>query len=219
MFNLIREKISRQNFISLSLGRLTDSSFEVVPAINFSSVGLVDNNIIEALYYDQHHCDESGNLIAQKKVIRLDNPLAELPILPNYKGDSKFFTIGEELSSYRQFIKESREYLLTMIGQDITLYYKNDDLSISMVSGSLTEVNKSNIFMNDFHELLVKDNKTVRVEILSRPKNHRFISQNGYMFQVTPAIFEKCQMYDGGEVFGIEKVWNFSIPQKMVNVA
>lgn len=209
MFKELKSNLQIKDEMSFSLARITDTEVSVGKEIQFFDMKFVDEDTIEASYYDDHrgHDDE---LMPIKKIIRLDNPFGEIPVLPGYEQLRKFFLVGEGFHQYNLFIEEVKEILSGQIGNDIQLRYKNDDKSFSVIHGTLKEVNKGNIFMEDYHELLVKDNKSINAVILvNRKKNHRFISEKGYLCWVCPALFDKTDRLDNGEVFGDKTVWNF----------
>lgn len=206
----IKSKISKNESLELSLGRITDTGFVIAPAVKFFDFteDEKNKNILNASYYGEY-VGPGDKKIKMEKTIRFDNPLGEIPILPEYQQLPKFFLVGEELEHYKNFINEAREMLSNEIGSDVQLQYKNDDGTFSVVHAAVKEVNKGNIFTEDYNEILVVDNKSNTVNILfERKKNHRFISQIGYLIGVCPPIFEKGHVTDDG-IFGQEKLWKF----------
>jgi hypothetical protein len=221
MLQLIDDMVNagRVNF-HLKIARITDTDVSVSEVINFFSVSRRTEkdkkHIIDAYHYTDHF-DEMDQLIPIKKEIRLDNPFGEIPILPGYEYPQikNFLKFGEGLEEYQTFMKEVRESLISEIGNEVRLVYKNDDGTFSVIEGKLIEVNRSNFLMEDYKELLVKDNKTFKSEDLARQKNHRFISENGYLMQAGPAFFKKTTstniISDEGETFSTP-TWNFILP-------
>ncbi len=212
MIDETKKKLIGQTTISLHLGRITDAGVSISPSVNYFDV-VETGNMIKAKYYGDHH-GNNDEKIPIEKTIRFDNPFGEIPVLPGYEQLSKFFLIGDDMESYRVFINEAREILSQEIGSKVQLRYKNDDRTFSVIEGFIKEVNKGNIFMEDYHEILVKDNKSVKVDLLQkRNKNHRFISEKGYLCWICPAFFNEEDKYDEGEVFGEKEVWNFETQQ------
>ncbi len=206
MLTDLRLNIRENQTMNLCLVRITDVGVSVSPPINFSNLSM-EGNFIKGTYFDDHYQTDEGQKIPQTKTIRLDNPFGEVPIIPGWQA-SKLFIFGEGLDEYQSFIEEARNGLLTELGKPIQLTYKNDDGSFSVVGGLLNIVNRGNIDVQDYYEILVVENKTVSANSLDRRKNHRFISENGFLVMVGPA-FAKPNSMDTGEVFGIEKFWNF----------
>lgn len=190
--------------IELYLGRISDTGIEIGSSTRFLITG-IEQNLFHTEYISPTHEE------VQKKTIRTDNVLGELPILPGYEKMPKFFKLGEGFKAYTEFVDEVRTNLKKEVGENITLVYRNDDGSFSLIEGKLKEVNKGNIFMQDYREMTVQHGKSCQITIgLSRNKNHRFVSQTGFLCKVMPEIFGNDQITDDGEVFGVEeKVWNF----------
>ena len=208
----IKKKLIGQTTINLHLGRITDAGVSISPSVQYFDV-IEAGNMIKAKYYGDHYAENDDKLPIEK-TIRFDNPFGEIPVLPGYEQIPKFFLIGDGMSSYRAFVNEAREILSEEIGNKVQLRYKNDDGTFSVIEGIIKEVNKGNIFMEDYHEILVKDNKSLKVDLLSsRNKNHRFISEKGYLCGVCPPIFNEKDKYDDGQVFGESQVWNFEKEQ------
>lgn len=214
MVDEIKTKLIGKTSISLFLGRISDTGISVTPSpVDFFNISQPAEDMIVVSYYGDHY-DSQDRKIPIEKTIRFDNPFGEIPILPGYEQIPKFFVIGEELEQYRKFISEVREGLPNYVGQDIQLCYQNDNGSVSVIEGTLREVNRGNIFMDDYQEFLVIDNKSIKVDLLvNRKKNHRFISEAGYLFELCSTTFNKKNMHDEGEIFGQEKTWRFLQPQ------
>ncbi len=211
MVEEIKGRLKGKNIISLCLGRISDIGLSIEEAVNFFNVVFINENTLQADYYGDFH-DANDQKLPQKKIIRLDNAFGEIPILPGYEQTKKFFDIGEGLELYKTFIGEIRSALSKEIGNFVQLCYKNDDETFSVIDGIIKEVNKGNILMEDFREVLVKDNKSLRVDVfVKREKNHRFISEKGYLFSVSNSLLNSSNLHDDGEVFGEEKCWPFLI--------
>lgn len=194
---------NKNDSIELRLGRITDTGINISDLKRFS-VERREESMLHVTYNDPQYED------TQHKTIRFDNVFGEIPILPGYENMPKFFRVGEEFATYQQFIQEVKDVLLPRIGNSVSLIYKNDDNSLSVIEGVLKEVNKGNIFMQDYRETKIFDEKTVSVNIgFERNKNHRFISENGFLFRVSGPIFGKLPAIDTGEEFGNEKSWKF----------
>lgn len=201
--------------MSFSLGRITDTEISVGKEIQFFDIVSVDENTIKANYYGDHR-GANEELIPMEKIIRLDNPFGEIPVLPGYEQLRKFFLVGEGFHPYNTFIAEVRETLINEIGNGVQLWYKNDDGSFSVIDGTLKEVNKGNIFMEDFYETLVRNNRPVSQEpLLRRKKNHRFISLKGYLCGACSSTLpmDDSRLIDDGKVFGQEATWDFTISE------
>lgn len=218
MINDIKAALLGRTTIKLSLGRISDTGVNISPVTSFFNVVKNSLTTITASYYGEQYNESGDDKIPITKTIRFDNPFGEIPILPGYEK-TQVFLIGEDLESYQAFINQTRETLVDEVGKDIQLCYKNDDGSFSVIEGTLKEVNKGNIFLEDYCEILVVDNKSTRVELLvSREKNHRFISERGFLFSVSSAFFNKENMMDDTQIFGYEPTWNFLI-EKIKKVA
>ncbi len=211
MIEEIKSLLAISTTIDLHLGRIIDSGISVGPEISFFDVMIIDENTIKAKYYGDLLGYENEKL-PQEKTIRFDNPLGDIPVLPGYEQMPKFFNFGEGLEFYETFIREIREALSNEIGNCIQLCYRNDDCSLSLIRGTIKEVNKGNILMEDYDECLVIDNKSASgPSIKLRLKNHRFISENGYLCEISRAFFDKTEKYlvDDGLAFGEQVTWNF----------
>ncbi len=216
MIKEIKMKLNESKTIDLYLGRLSDTGFSVEPKItHFFDVQKGENqNEFKVSYYGDYF-DTTDQKLPIQKTIRFDNPFGEIAILPGYETMPKFFEIGKDLQSYQNFITAVREMLNEEIGNCIQLCYKNQDGSYSVVHGELIQVNKGNIFMEDYNEIKVINNQTVSGGPLlhSRKKNHRFVSQNGYLFAVNIPCFQKGLPVDDGQVYGdtFPSPWNFTL--------
>jgi hypothetical protein len=209
MLKEIKNKLGENTVADLFLGRVSDTGISIAETTKFFGVVFVNENQIKAYYYHDHYSAD-GEPLPIEKTIRFDNPFGEIPILPGYEKLPKFFLIGDELELYQAFLKQVKNFLPDKLGKNIQLRYKNDDGTLSVIHGTVVEVNKSNILMNDYHETLIHEGKTVTANILeNRTKNHRFISGNGYLCFVGNPIFSKnTNRFDDGEVFGKENTWN-----------
>lgn len=219
MFQQIKEKLLRSNKIELHIGRIIDTGVYVNPKpIKFFDITQPAENQLKVHYLSDIEGEDRKKMVLEK-TLRFDNPLGEIPVLPGYDQTPKFFSIGDELGAYRNFIDDARELLRNEIGNPIQLCYKNDfeeidtdkkNNSFSIIEGNLKEVNKGNIFTNDYKEILLINNTTVKPENVSRDKNHRFISEKGYLCAIFPPNFPRDDAaFDDGKVFGQEPIWRF----------
>jgi hypothetical protein len=214
------KELSKKGTIELYLGRINDSGINITTGlIKFFKITQLDENKLRVHYLsDIEEADKQKATL--EKTIRFDNLFGEIPVLPGYDQMLKFFSIGEELEAYRNFIYDARELLREKIGEPIQLCYKNDfdeddndkkNNSFSVIEGIVKEVNKGNIFMHDYKEILVINNATVTPENVSRNKNHRFISEKGYLCSIfPPRFFSDESGFDDGKSFGQEATWKFS---------
>lgn len=213
------KELAKSGSIDLFIGRITDSGITISEEpIKFFDVTQPKDGQLKV-----HYPSDVEGLDKQQKILRLDNLFGEIPILPGYDQFAKFFSIGEELEAYKNFIDDARELLKGRIGKPIQLRYKNDfeeddskkeNNSFSAVEGIVKEVNKGNILMQDYKEILVINNRTVTPKDVSRNKNHRFVSEKGYLCSISPPYFSKVAAgFDNGEAFGQDPTWNF-VPHK-----
>lgn len=227
MIEEIKSQIESSKEIDLCVGRITDTGVSISEPIHFFNLELIagDKSIstLKAEYYGDHiGLDDSKLPIG--KTFRFDNPFAEILISPRYVNLAEFFSFGERYESYGKFTSATKMMLINEFGNNIELHYKNDDGTFSVVCGMLLEVNKGNILMSDYLEILVgKDNKTVTSnQLFNRNKNHRFISENGYLCHAGPTNFKNTNLQDNAgvvlsdlnEVFGEKCVWGFLTERK-----
>lgn len=205
--NEILSRAKNSNSILLQLGRILDEDFQVQKAIQFY-IDWIEPFALGVHYSDRQHEEPVT------KVIRLDNPLGEIPMIPSFKHDH-VIEIGKSLPGFQNFISDVRVALKQQLGEKVKLFYKNDDLSYSVIDCEIIFVNKGNIFANDLREIHVVGNKTKAVNLLvSRRKNHRFISENGFLYRIEPASFNG-NFEDDGLVFGEDSVWEFPNTEKV----
>lgn len=141
------------------------------------------------------------------KVIRMDNVLGEIPLLP---GFTKSIFVDERKFSdeYKSFIVQAKEFFQQHKSETLSIVYKNDDGTYSVIDGIVKESNVGNYQLRDLAETLVKDNKTVCRSPLDRDKFHRFISEKGFLCQVgfcNRSTFAN----DDEETFGEKETWSF----------
>lgn len=198
----------KSNAILLKLGRVLDEEFRVQKAIQF----YID--WIEPFALGVHYSDRQYEQPVSK-VIRLDNPLGEIPMLPSFKHDH-VLQIGESLPGFQDFISKVRMTLEQKLGEKVKLFYKNDDHSYSVIDCEIIFVNKGNIFTNDLREIHVVENKSKAVNLLAlRKKNHRYVSEKGFLYRVELSSF-KGNFEDDGLVFGEDTTWEFPITEKVI---
>lgn len=187
--------------IKLCLARITDQGMSFSKPTLFTVLA-VSPSMFEVSYPDE------GYEELRTKTIRLDNVLGEIPVLPGFK-EVIFLDIGTFFENYKLFIAQVKIFFRHHEKECISLVYKNDDGSYSVIDGTIKKVNEGNYEMADSREILVRDNKTVRVDLLSQNKYHRFISENGFLCQVSLAHSPNISAVDDGEVFGEEVLWRF----------
>jgi hypothetical protein len=226
MFEEMKNELRKRDTIELYIGRISDTGIFISPGpTNFFNVTMPESNQLKVHYLSDIE-DAGKQKMKAEKIIRLDNPLGEFPILSGYEEYPKFFVVGEELQHYKVFIEEARESLRCEIGNLIQLCYKNDITekypmgTFSAIEGRLKEVNKGNILMEDNREFLIIDNKVVKDDQCSkRMKNHRFVSENGFLISAGNAMFSAEPHYDDGYIPGENKSpWNFIPHTKKVAV-
>ncbi len=180
--------------LRITLLRLTEETVARVSTHDYTIKKIFPNGF-EATYVDTTY---DPPLL--KKVIRWDNPLAEIPVLPDWTG--KPITLGNNITEYAEFINQVKSEMRNDVGKIMVLTYKNDDGSISIIESLVTEVNKSNFLGNDITEKKVVGGKTVAVKNNSGVKNHRFISETGFLYslQIKEGVY--TPIYDDEEVFG-----------------
>lgn len=216
MIDGLKSVLMEKKGVALRLGRISDQGVSMSDPINFFDINF-DEDILKMSYFGDHHDSTGENALKETKSIRLDNPFGEIPILGSFKEDEclVFWNLGDNLLGYKDFIKESRNLLKGHIGEKVQLSYKNDDGTFSVVIGFLKEVNKGNILMEDTYEVLVKENKTSTAStLLRRLKNHRFVSENGYLVSVSSPFSSQPAGFDDGLTFGESPTWKFLLPKK-----
>jgi hypothetical protein len=187
--------------VNLRLARISDTGTIVSPVTYFFGAVRISDDQYECMYYDDF-CDEVGEKISRKKILRFDNPLGEIPVFESVVECSHFFSVGEKFLAYKKFLSMVRIALRASIGEDVSLYYKNDDGTMSIIHTTILEVNKGNIFCDDFHERHEgSDGSTITAVIpVHRKMHHRFISQHGFLCAIRPPFFTRKSVHDDGLV-------------------
>lgn len=136
-----------------------------------------------------------------EKYIRHDNILSDFPLPIEYQEYTPV-----EFGTHKHVYLRFKNVLITKMKQYVglkrSLYYLNDDGTHTIIDCVIKEVNRSNFLCEDFsiREIDI-DGKCVSQKQLNKTTNHRFISQNGFLYQVGPSQISPY-VYDDGEVFG-----------------
>ncbi len=181
--------------VNLKLLRLNDETVDVVGGRAFKVIEVLPNG------FEAEYIDPSYEPPERRKTIRFDNPLGEIPVLPDFNGHA--ICVGLALQGYHRFINDVREEIARNIGRVVVFHYKNDDGSVSEVECFINEVNRSNFYGQDICERRIVNGKTVAFCGNPGMKHHRFISLNGFLFKIVVTTRTEYEyVHDDGEVFG-----------------
>lgn len=146
--------------------------------------------------------DGDGGQIFTGRTIRIDNVFGEIPILLGFSY-ATIFCFGKKIETYRQFMEKISA--TDFHHQYVTLYYKNIDGSTSEIYCQIKKANRSNFETIDFRERLITPTNDLGVTLKGPngiPDVHRFVSQNGYLYQIAETTQQTISHFDDGEVFG-----------------
>lgn len=203
----IFELVKKSQLRSLFFTKIIDDGVSLSEPLSFS-VESVEGECITVLYCDPHHEE------LQKKVIRLDNILGEVPVLEKYIHQyKKMFDFKKEFDNYQLFVREAKVLLSEKIedqkGSQVCLRYKNDDGSESFIDCIVDKISNSNIDCIDIRKQKWNMGRLISSHIVENKTKHRFISNFGVLIAILPSYFDRKQIYDEGEIFGKE-IYNLS---------
>jgi hypothetical protein len=146
--------------------------------------------------------DGNDDKVFVGRTIRLDNVFGEIPLLLDFSY-STIFCFGKKIVAYRQFMEQV--LAAGFKDQYATLYYKNIDGSTSEIYCLIKKKNRSNFETIDYRERLTTTENGLGVTLKGPngiPDVHRFVSGNGYLYQIAETTQQTISHFDDGEVFG-----------------